>query len=147
MNFHDMKIQVHYRKVAIPKIYLQKLGFPVDEFFGIQVTESRRGEMAQPEIVPYTQERKDVLEPLMTWLEKEHFDLVVTNNRMPVLGGVEFLERLANKPDPKPPVLFFTGDISEAEKERALKAGARAVLEKPPIFGEIISAVTEALSS
>ncbi len=83
----------------------------------------------------------------LTWLEKEHFDLVVTNNRMPVLGGVEFLERLATKPDPKPPVIFFAGDISEAEKERALKAGARAVLEKPPIFREIISAVAEALSS
>jgi len=83
----------------------------------------------------------------LIWLEKEHFDLIVTNNRMPVLGGVEFLERLANKPDPKPPVIFFAGDISEAEKEQALKAGARAVLEKPPMFGEIISAVTEALSS
>ena len=71
MHFHDMKIQVHYHKGVLAKIILQKQGYQGDELFGIQVTESRRGEMAQPEIVPYTQERKNVLEPLLKRLEKE----------------------------------------------------------------------------
>lgn len=83
----------------------------------------------------------------LTWLEKEQFDLIITDNRMPVLNGVEFLKLFSQKPDPKPPVIFFTGDISDAEKDLALKAGARAVLQKPPNFGEIISAVEEAINS
>jgi CheY-like chemotaxis protein len=80
-------------------------------------------------------------------LEKEHFDLIITDNKMPVLNGVEFLKQYSQKPDPKPPVIFFTGDISDVEKELAIKAGARAVLQKPPNFGEIISAVQQAMSS
>ena len=81
-------------------------------------------------------------------LEKERFDLVITDNRMPVLGGVEFLETLAKRAaiDPKPPVIFFTGDIDQEETERAVKAGAKAILRKPPNFGEIIHAVQQALS-
>lgn len=79
-------------------------------------------------------------------LEEEKFDLVITDNRMPVMNGVEFLEHLSQKEGPQPPVIFFTGDISSAERERALKAGARTVLEKPPNFGEIIAAVTQALA-
>jgi len=82
----------------------------------------------------------------LEYLEHEHFDLVITDNRMPVLNGVEFLEKLAEKGGKHPPVIFFTGDLSMAERDRALRAGARAVLEKPPNFGEIISAVAQALA-
>lgn len=79
-------------------------------------------------------------------LEQEHFDLIITDNKMPVLNGIEFLKQYSQKPDPKPPVIFFTGDISDAEKDLAMKSGARAVLQKPPNFGEIISAVQQAIS-
>ncbi len=79
-------------------------------------------------------------------LEQKHFDLIITDNKMPVLNGIEFLKQYSRKPDPKPPVIFFTGDISDAEKDLAMKAGARAVLQKPPNFGEIISAVQQAIS-
>ena len=82
----------------------------------------------------------------LTILEQQHFDLIITDNKMPVLNGVEFLKQYSQKPDPKPPVIFFTGDISDEEKELAMKAGARAVLQKPPNFGEIISAVQQAIT-
>jgi len=78
-------------------------------------------------------------------LEQEHFDLVITDNKMPIMSGIEFLKQFSQKPDPKPPVIFFTGDISEEEKDLAMKTGARAVLQKPPNFGEIISAVQQAI--
>lgn len=81
----------------------------------------------------------------LTRLEQEGFDLIITDNKMPVLSGIEFLKQFSQKPDPKPPVIFFTGDISDAEKDLAMKAGARAVLQKPPNFGEIISAVQQAI--
>ena len=83
----------------------------------------------------------------LAYLEKQHCDLVITDNRMPTLSGLDFLRRLAAKPDPKPPVIFFTGDISETEMDAAIKSGARAVLQKPPNFGEIVSAVQQALSN
>jgi CheY-like chemotaxis protein len=82
----------------------------------------------------------------LTILEQQHFDLIITDNKMPILNGVEFLKQYSQKPDPKPPVIFFTGDISDEEKELAMNAGARAVLQKPPNFGEIISAVQQAIS-
>lgn len=82
----------------------------------------------------------------LTILEEQHFDLIITDNKMPILNGVEFLKQYSQKPDPKPPVIFFTGDISDEEKELAMKAGARAVLQKPPNFGEIISAVQQAIT-
>ena len=83
----------------------------------------------------------------LTYIDKQHCDLVITDNRMPTLSGLDFLRRLASKPDPKPPVIFFTGDISETEMDAALRSGARAVLQKPPNFGEIVSAVQQALSA
>ena len=82
----------------------------------------------------------------LTCLEGKPFDLIITDNRMPELSGVEFLQIISQKPDPKPPVIFFTGDISNAEKDLALKYGARAVLHKPPNFGEIIAAVEQAMN-
>ena len=83
----------------------------------------------------------------LAYIENQHCDLVITDNRMPTLSGLDFLRRLAAKPDPKPPVIFFTGDISETEMDAAMKSGARAVLQKPPNFGEIVSAVQQALSN
>ncbi len=83
----------------------------------------------------------------LAYIDKQHCDLVITDNRMPTLSGLDFLRRLASKPEPKPPVIFFTGDISETEMDAAMKSGARAVLQKPPNFGEIVSAVQQALSN
>ncbi len=82
----------------------------------------------------------------LAMLAQQQFDLIITDNRMPVLDGVEFLKQYSQKPDPKPPVIFFTGDISDEEKDLAMKAGARAILQKPPNFGEIISAVQQAIT-
>lgn len=94
----------------------------------------------------YTCEEAEHGVAALALLEQEHFDLIITDNRMPVLNGIEFLKQYSQKPDPKPPVIFFTGDISDSEKDLAMKAGARAVLQKPPNFGEIISAVQQAIS-
>ena len=33
----------------------------------------------------------------LTWLETDQVDLVITDNKMPVLGGLQFLERLVQK--------------------------------------------------
>ncbi len=78
MHYLDMKIQVHFRDLSssfhltdVAVANLRKQGYTTPEVFGVQVVESPRGEMAEPEIIPYTLQRKVVLESLLKKLEKE----------------------------------------------------------------------------
>ena len=65
-------------------------------------------------------------------MEAGKVDLVITDNQMPLLSGLEFLDRLHERFNSKaPPVIMVTGNVSNSVKERALRAGASAVLEKP----------------
>ena len=63
-------------------------------------------------------------------------DLVVTDNNMPVLTGLEFLDRVSKKRK-VPAVIVVTGKLTHQIKSRALQSGARAVLEKPYNIGEL----------
>ncbi len=70
--------------------------------------------------------------------EQYHPDLIITDHNMPVLTGIEFLDRLGKKKQRKvPAVIVVTGNPSHDIKTRALQSGARAVLEKPYDIGEI----------
>ncbi|GJL55557.1 MAG: hypothetical protein NPIRA02_26890 [Nitrospirales bacterium] len=74
----------------------------------------------------------------LAMLEHHQPDLVVTDQHMPVLTGVEFLECLRKKSRRKvPAVIFVSGDSSLELKTQALQSGARAVLEKPYDIDEI----------
>ena len=65
-------------------------------------------------------------------LGQTQVDLVITDNRMPVLTGLEFLERLSKSaPSNLLPVVVFSGNLGQRDKERAFKAGACAILDKP----------------
>ena len=82
----------------------------------------------------------------LEWLKKERADLIVTDNKMPVLTGMEFIERLAASPNPsRPPIILLSGNLNDQDKTRAQSAGAYAVLDKPCNFREFLSAVTLAL--
>ena len=82
----------------------------------------------------------------LEWLEREQADLIITDNQMPVLTGLEFIERLAKKHNEHvPPIILLSGNLDDKDKSRALTAGARAILDKPCNFSEFLSAVTLAL--
>ncbi len=82
----------------------------------------------------------------LEWLETEQVDLVITDNRMPVLGGLEFLGRLKWMNHSCPPhVMVLSGNLDEEDKEMALKAGACAVFDKPGKFSEILPAIDRIL--
>ena len=82
----------------------------------------------------------------LEWLETQHADLVITDNRMPVLSGLEFLGRLKWKKHSCPPhVMVLSGNLGEEDKEMALKAGACAVFDKPGKFSEILPAIDRIL--
>ncbi len=82
----------------------------------------------------------------LEWLETQHADLVITDNRMPVLGGLEFLGRLKWKDQSCPPhVMVLSGNLAKEDKEKVLKAGACAVFDKPGKFSEILPAIDRIL--
>ena len=78
MIYQDLKIHIHYRKLdeatrlsKAARTHLRSIGFAEEEYFGVQIVESRRGEMAMPEIIPYTRERKQTLERHLLKLEEQ----------------------------------------------------------------------------
>ena len=74
----------------------------------------------------------------LAMFEQHQPDLVITDHNMPVLTGIEFLDRLGKKKQRKvPAVIVVTGNHNHDIKTRALQSGARAVLEKPYDIGEI----------
>jgi two-component system response regulator AtoC len=82
----------------------------------------------------------------LTLAREQSFDLVITDLRMPVLGGMELVRTLrAEQPDVEIVVLTAFGDVSTAVE--ALKLGAFDYLEKP-ISGPkaVRSLVAEALA-
>lgn len=84
----------------------------------------------------------------LDWLERETADLVITDNQMPGLTGLEFIERLSTKGLPqRPPVILLSGNLQDADRERAVNAGAYAVLNKPCNFPEFLSLVHLALEN
>lgn len=82
----------------------------------------------------------------LEWLNEEQADLIVTDNQMPVLTGLEFIEHLSAKSSNSlPPVIFLSGNLDESDKARARHAGAYAILNKPCNFSEFLSIVSLAL--
>jgi DNA-binding NtrC family response regulator len=64
------------------------------------------------------------------WERKGPYRLVITDIRMPDLGGIELLRRLRER-DVNVPVVVVTGHAGEDEAAKALTSGASAVLQKP----------------
>jgi len=65
-------------------------------------------------------------------IETDRFDLVITDNQMPVMTGLQFLQCLAERPkDQRPPAIFLTGRLSDQLAQAAQTAGAWTVMQKP----------------
>lgn len=78
----------------------------------------------------------------LTWLEETHFDLVIIDQRMPILGGLEFLQYLSARfKRDVPPVIMLSGTADAKLREQALQAGARAFLQKPCDSATLLSTI------
>ena len=82
------------------------------------------------------------------WLTTQDADLIISDNQMPVLSGLDFLDQvqLQEKIPNEPPIILLSGHLNQEEKNRARKAGAFAILDKPCNFSEFLSIVQLALS-
>jgi CheY-like chemotaxis protein len=62
----------------------------------------------------------------------QDYDLIITNIRMPIMGGEEFYRRLTNSfPRMSHKVVFCTGDIANQETQRFLGSTGAPVIFKP----------------
>jgi len=83
----------------------------------------------------------------LAWLEQgQHVDLIVSDNQMPVMTGLEFLVQVrANPHFGTIPFILNSGNITDEIKRQADQAGAIAVLNKPCNFSDFLAIVTKAL--
>lgn len=65
-------------------------------------------------------------------LNKETFDVIISDVNMPVMSGLEFLKHLRNQPECKfVPVLMLTTEASDELKEQGRQFGATGWIVKP----------------
>ena len=73
------------------------------------------------------------------------FDLVISDNLMPVMTGMEFIQILAERSYISThPVILFSGNLTDELKQTALGYGVYAVLPKPYKFDELLRKVAQA---
>ena len=83
----------------------------------------------------------------LEWLATHQADLIISDNQMPVLTGLDFIDQiqLHQNPANESPVILLSGHLNEQDKHRARKAGVFAILDKPCNFSEFLSMVQLAL--
>ena len=66
-------------------------------------------------------------------LDKSDFDLVIMDNHMPVMTGIEAIKIIRNRADEKRfvPILSLTADATGGSMERCASAGANIYMAKP----------------
>lgn len=70
----------------------------------------------------------------------DNFDLYILDNWLSDGSGVDLCLRLREL-DPAAPILFYSGVALQADKKRALSAGAQAYLTKPTDSDELVANV------
>lgn len=71
-------------------------------------------------------------------------DLIITDQDMPVMNGLEMITQLGLLMNPLPPFILVTGN--DNHMQQATEMGARAVIMKPFLVKELLDAVSEIFS-
>ena len=105
----------------------------VFEYDGFQCIEADNGEMG------------------LSMLESQAFDVVILDNAMPVMTGIEFLDhRKHQSKNTDVPIIMITGFLNQEIREKATQLGAYAIVGKPYDLGELralVNQVSERISS
>lgn len=72
------------------------------------------------------------------------YDLVITDNQMPRLNGIELVTKLRAMGFRRP-IVFFSSDLAPAQGARLLELGIESVVEKGHSVSELMAAIYRAL--
>ncbi len=77
-------------------------------------------------------------------LESQLFDVIILDNAMPIMSGLEFLDRLKRQPpQTEIPIIMITGLLNQEIREKATQLGAYAIVGKPYDLGELRALVSQ----
>jgi CheY-like chemotaxis protein len=80
-------------------------------------------------------------------LENENFDLVISDFKMPELGGFEFYQAVISlRPSLGARFVFLTGDVFNFETESLLRSVGVPVIEKPFSMATVEETLSQVLS-
>ncbi|HEY6227009.1 MAG TPA: response regulator [Verrucomicrobiae bacterium] len=80
-------------------------------------------------------------------LENENFDLVISDFKMPELGGFEFYQAVISlRPSLGARFVFLTGDVFNFETESLLRSAGVPVIEKPFSMATVEETLSQVLS-
>ena len=80
----------------------------------------------------------------LTMLESHSFDVIILDNAMPVMTGLEFLDHVQRNPQQSDaPIIMITGLLNPEVRESATKLGAYAIVGKPYDLGELRALVSQ----
>src|SRR5436190_1266703 len=74
-------------------------------------------------------------------LSRQEFDVVLLDNKMPGMSGIDFLAALHQR-DIGIPVILMTGYATADTAIRAVELGAFTYLEKPDDYGKLVDELT-----
>jgi len=73
------------------------------------------------------------------------FDLVISDNQMPVMAGMEFIQRLAQRSYlTTHHLILYSGNLTPELEQQARDLGVSAVLSKPYNFSKLLVFVRQA---
>ena len=80
----------------------------------------------------------------LAMLESQTFDMIILDNAMPVMSGLEFLDHVQHKPHQcETPIIMITGLLNPNIRDKATKLGAYAIVEKPYDIGGLRALVSQ----
>ena len=75
------------------------------------------------------------------------FDLVISDNQMPVMTGVEFIQRLAQQSYISThPLILYSGQLTPELEQQVRALGVYAVIQKPYNLQDLLVVVRQAIS-
>lgn len=74
----------------------------------------------------------------LTALDESHFDLILTDYRMPTMTGIEMATCIRTS-DTVTPIILITGDSATLDPEIIAEAGITRVLPKPLKINELLN--------
>ena len=80
----------------------------------------------------------------LTMIESQTFDIIILDNAMPIMTGLEFLNHLQHRPQQyDTPIIMSTGSLNPEVREEATKLGAYAIMGKPHDLDELRDLVSQ----